>query len=452
MNDLPTSALGVAALLRRRELSAEELCRHTLDVIDKKNSELHAFVDVASERALRAARRADRQLATSNGETPAFLGVPTGIKDHDHLAWHFTRAGSRALSWVFSPVDGYVARACRKAGFVFVGKTACSELTILPVVAPDSHPPTRNPFDTQRFAGGSSGGAAAAVAAGMLPIAPGSDGGGSIRIPAAFCGLVGIKPGRGSVPNPYRALDRAELSAIGPLAATVRDAAALLDVLAGRPQHHDTPAPASFLAACERPPAALRIRVLGRTPLANLDPEIEAALGRAARALASLGHELDQGEALEGSVDEFIPLMAKWVAKVPLLPFTETLLQPTTRWLRERGRGVATAEVTRLHHDLERRVAAWLGDADMWLTPTVPILPPMVHAYDDLDGEAVFRAAAPIGAFTAPFNISGQPAVSLPAGRSQGGVPIGIQLVARHGEERRLLSLAAALEPALGTS
>ena len=243
---LPRDAEALAILIRRRELSSVELTRHCLEVIRSRNPELSAFVDVAETRALREAQRADATVARGGAPSPTLRGVPTGIKDNDHLRGHFTRVGSRALRWVYSPVDGMVARAMRIAGFILLGKLATSELTILPVVDTALGPPTRNPHAPDRYAGGSSGGSAAAVASGMIPIAPGSDGGGSIRIPAAFCGLVGFKAGRRAVPNPYGIFDVVGISALGPLAHTVREAALLLDVLAGRAHVPRQPWPTSY--------------------------------------------------------------------------------------------------------------------------------------------------------------------------------------------------------------
>ena len=381
---------------------------------------------------------------------PAFLGVPTGIKDHEHLRGSFSRVGSRAFRWVLSPIDGPVASACRRAGFVFLGKLATSELAILPFIHTDLHPPARNPLAPEHYAGGSSGGSAAAVAAGMLPIAPGSDGGGSIRIPASFCGLVGVKAGRETLPHPYDMIDRIRISAIGPLAQTVRDAAAMMDVLAGRSIHAETLPAESFLAACARPPDRLRIRVLRRSPHVDVDAEVDACVLRAARVLETLGHHVDEAPPIAADIDEFIPLMARMVANVPVPFFMNRLLQPTTRWLRARGKHLSNAQAAALRATLERRVFDWFGDADAWITPTVATTAPRVGAYDGLDGEAVFRAAAPIGAFTAPYNVSGQPAASVPVGRSSAGLPIGVQIVGPARGERTVLALAALLEDALG--
>jgi amidase len=450
---LPDSAEELANLVRAREVSAVEVARHYLGVVRAKNPELNAFLDVSERRALREAAATDRHLARRELPLPLFVGVPTGVKDDDHVRGHVTALGSRAFRWMYSPADGMIARALRRAGFTIFGKLAASELMILPIVDTGLHPPTRNPIAPDRYAGGSSGGSACAVASGMLPIAPGSDGAGSIRIPAAFCGLVGFKPGRGVIPDPYGKFDRSGVSALGPLAKTVREAALLLDALGGRPYLPRRFAPDSFVAALEPPAPPLRIRVVRTPPLPGIevDPEIDAAVVRAAKALAALGHNVEEGVGLTGQLEEFLPVMARTIARVPFLPGTEKLIQPSTRWLRAYGRQLTTETAVAAGRALGDRVLAWFGDIDALLTPTSPYLAPKVGAYAAIhaDGEAVFRAMAPLGAFTAPFNVSGQPGVSLPAGRTQAGVPIGVQLVGRRGGDRALLGLAAQLETAL---
>jgi amidase len=203
----------------------------------------------------------------------------------------------------------------------------------------------------------------------MLAIAPGSDGGGSIRIPAAFCGLVGVKPSRGALPNPYGMFDPVGLSTIGPLATNVRDAAAMLDVLAEKP---------SFAPACDAPVPSLNIRVLVDPPLANVTtaPAHAAAVRDAARALEQLGHTITDAPRLTGELDRFLPLMARMVARVPLLPIMERSLEPTTRWLRAQGRGVTLSDVRAIADSLTRDVDAVFGDADIMLTPTTAQPPP----------------------------------------------------------------------------
>jgi amidase len=425
------SALDLAARLRRRELSSVELVRHCLDAIRRANPDLGAFTAVDEGRALREAARADLRLA--RGDRAPFLGVPTAIKDIEHVRGHFTRFGSRAFRWVYAPLDGGTARACRRAGFVLLGKVATSELAILPII---DEPPARNPHHREHYAGGSSGGSAAAVAANLIPIAPGSDGGGSIRIPAAFCGLVGWKTSRGALPNPFGAVDAAGLSVLGPIARTPRDAAALGDVLAGG---------ARYAGACDDPVPPLRVRVATASPLVAVDPEVAAATAAVARRLEAAGHAVDEAPPMDGELDEFIPIMARMVARVPLVLGMARRVQPSTRWLHGLGRTVSREAYHGAAARLGRAVLAWFGDADVVVTPTVGPLPPRVGAFAGLDGEATFRAMAPLGAFTAPFNVSGQPAISIPAARSRSGLPIGVQLVGRPGADRLLLALAEAL-------
>jgi amidase len=428
---LASPALELAARLRRREVSSVELVQAALAAIRRDNPALAAFVEVSEPRALAQARRADERLA--RGDRAPFLGVPTGIKDHEHVRGHFTRIGSRAFRWLYAPIDGYTARTCRRAGFVLLGKLATSELTILPFI---DDPPARNPHDRERYAGGSSGGSAAAVAAGMIPIAPGSDGGGSIRIPAAFCGLVGMKTSRGTLPNPYRALDPIGISVLGPLARTVEDAAALVDAFAGTRHYSE---------ACGAELPKLRVRVLVQTPLADVDPEIAVATHDVARRLAQLGHSISEAPPLDGTIDEFVPIMSRMVGKIPLVFGMRGRLQPSTLWMHARGRAVTEAASRAAANDLARRVLAWFGDAHIVVTPTVAQLAPRVGSFAALDGEATFRAAAPLGAFTAPFNVSGQPAISIPVGRSRSGVPIGVQLVGGLRADRLVFAIAAQL-------
>lgn len=448
MDQAATTALGLADRLRRRDVSAREVMERTLAVIRERNPDLEAFVEVREEIARRLAGRADRLLARG-GDLPLLLGVPTGLKDHELLAGFHVRLGSRALERVRAPFDGLTARALRAGGMLPIGKLATSELLILPFVHTDLGPPTRNPLDTTRYSGGSSGGSAAAVASGMLTVATGSDGAGSIRIPAAFCALVGLKPSRGALPARIRGIDRGEIAGVGPLARCVRDAAAVMDVLAGRPLYHAAPPEGSYLAASGDRPARMRIHVGLTTPLGPVDPEIAAAVERAAGLLEELGHRVERGGSLDGGVDDFLPIFARLMASVPLPPFTEGLLQPTTRWIRTLGRAVSWSRALGMREELERRVLAWFGGADAWVLPTTPALPPKVGQYGGLDGEGVFRAAAHLGAFTAPFNVSGQPAITLPAGFAAGGLPVGVQLVANRGEDRALLGIAAELEEAL---
>lgn len=444
-------ARELARLLRARKVSAVEVTKATFARIDELNPDLAAFVDLDRRRALRAAKEADQRLARG-GELPSFLGVPTGIKDQEHMRGVRTQAGSRALQWVLWPVDGELARSCREGGFILCGKLSTSELAVLPFVDTAIHPPTRNPLDRTRYSGGSSGGSAAAVAAGMVPIAAGSDGAGSVRIPASFCGLVGWKASRHVIYNEHRDIDPIGLASPGPIARDVRDAATMLDILAGRPMHSDVPREDSFVAACEREPQKLRIRFGVDAWIAQVEPEMQEAVRRVARMLSDMGHDVDEGPTLDAVVDDFLPMMSRVIAAIPLPSITVPFIEPTTRWLRGKGRLVDDEMMWRTKARFEEKVAAWFGDADVWLLPTTPAFAPKVGAYAGLEPEALFHAVAPNGSLTAPFNASGQPAVTLPVARAKNGLPIGVQLVGRVGADRSLFALATAVEAAVGAS
>jgi amidase len=299
------------------------------------------------------------------------------------------------------------------------------------------------------YSGGSSGGSGAAVAAGLLPLAQGSDGAGSIRIPAAFCGLYGIKPSRGRVANAYGLDDRELIYTDGPLARSVDDAAALLDVMAGvsvgRP-HWAPPPEKPFAELCRIDPPRLRIKLLTRTHVAAVDPEVEQCVRSAARALEAMGHTVEEAQPPEGSIEEFLPIWQHLIAGTPVLGWSR--VQPVTRWLGQAGKKLRGRDVRELRLRLAQRVVDWSGDADLLLTPTTPSPAPRVGAFSGEPRE-VFYSAAPIGAFTAPANLTGQPAASLPLGVSKAGLPIGVQVVGRALADATVLAVSRQLEQAL---
>jgi len=433
---MTASALDLSLQVRRREVSSEELTRACLARIDRVDPSLHAFVEVFHRRALAAAKAADRRVAKGDGPLPPFHGVPLGVKDAVFVRGAFTRVGSRALTWLWSPVDDRAVSALRGGGFVIVGKLATSELGAMPVTEPDTHPPTRNPWKEGVTPGGSSGGSAAAVAAGLIPIAQGSDGAGSIRIPAALCGLYGFKPSRGRVPPNVGRADPRGLAVVGPITHTVKDAHAMLEVLAGeridvRPHHEP-----------------LNVRIGLSSSLCTVDPELVAAVHRVAAAIEALGHRV-VGELprLEGELDEFLPLWQRAIGGAPI-PFPSRL-QPVTRWLYDAGKQLPRGAFEAAHDLLAARVLAWFGDADIVITPTVAVRPPQIGAWKSLAPREAFAKAAELGAFTAPFNITGQPAASIPVGVATWGVPIGVQLAGRPGGDAVVLGLSRALEQAL---
>jgi amidase len=450
-----TPALELARMLRAREISSEDVVAACLERIDALNPRLRALVDVMRDRALAEARAADRQLSRREDEPLPFLGVPIAVKDLNLARGSFSRFGSRAFEKFFSPIDDAVVGQLRRAGFVILGKSATSELGALPVTEPDIHPPTRNPWDPEVTPGGSSGGAGAAVAAGMVPIAQGSDAAGSIRIPASFCGLFGIKPSQGRVPNAFGMDDTKLIWTSGPIARTVDDAAAMLDVMAGvapgRPARgYKTgwaplpPRPFAELAR-ERPPR-LRLRVAIQSNVVQTDPDVAAAVERVARLLEKQGHRIEEKamELPEGVIEDFLPVWQSSTVQAPVHDWG--LTQPVTQWMADKGRSVDPAAVERIMEKLRGIVLDQFGDADAWITPTVAVPPPRIGAWSRLSPEEVLEQATHVGVFTAPFNVSWQPAASIPAGRSRRGHPIGVQIAGRPLADALVLALARAIE------
>lgn len=460
MTDLADlSALEQAALVRRREVRPTELVQHYLERIDRRSAELGAFVTVTPERALDEAADVERRIRS--GETcSALAGVPSAIKDLNCTAGVPTQFGSALLAGFVPDVDDFVVVHMRRAGLVSLGKTNVPEFGLPCYTEPDLAPPARTPYDPSRSAGGSSGGAAAAVAAGLVPLAQGNDGAGSIRIPASVCGLVGVKPTRGRVSGGPVFADTSGLAVNGPLARTVADAAALLDVLAGAEPGDPWPAPpppTTFLEAAWRSPGRLRIGRFAEPPVpdAEVHPDCLAAWEAASSLLESLGHEVEDVARPWGP--ELFPffqvLWCAGAASLPVPPDREADLRPLTRWLRARGKAATAAELVGAQATLQlaaSEAARRLADYDAILTPTLAQPPPPVGSLrNDDDPEADFLAQARFTPFTAPVNLSGQPAISLPLHASDDGFPIGVQLIGRYGEEHRLLSLAAQLEAAL---
>ena len=393
-------ALVLAKLVREGAISSEELVRHHLARIEAMNPSLSAFVTVFDD-AVKGARRKDRERLRHRDSLPPFHGVPIGIKDLNVVRFTRTRFGSRGMPAIVLPFDDANVRPLRRAGFVILGKLSTSELGAMPVTEPDIHPPTRNPWSPTHTAGGSSGGSGAAVAAGMLPIAQGSDGAGSIRIPSAFCGLYGLKPSRGRIVNQFRLPDRRILYTSGPMARTVSDAAALLDVMAGidTGRTHWAPPPARPFAARRASPKPLRIKVVESTGMVPTDPDILLALRHTARILERLGHVVEEARLPESGLDEFLPIWQRLIGGIPLMRWSRA--QPVTAWLREGAKGLKRREVDVLEDRLVDRFAPKFGTADLWLTPTVAVGPPPIGAWAGLPPADAFARAATLAAFTA---------------------------------------------------
>jgi len=471
---LELDATDLAQVLRAGDASPSDVLDATLDAAAHVGEPVGAFTvltpDLARTQALAAgsALVAARRAGTV-GTLPPFLGVPCPVKDLTMVAGVAMRAGSAAIEPFLAPHDDGVVTLLRRAGTVMVGKTTTPELGLPCYTEPDVGPTARTPWDLARSAGGSSGGAAAAVAARVVPVAHGSDGGGSLRIPASACGLVGLKPSRGLVsPGPY-GVDGAGLATHGVLTRSVRDTAAFLDVLA-RPQPGDTfTAPgagsASYLAATATPPARVRVGLL-LEPVISAGAPVHPACADAARAAAALlaeaGHDVVEVAPPFGAErwDAFAALWSVGALQAPVPPDREHLLVPLTRWLREQGRAVTGLEhATALAgvQQLTREVAAAWAGVDVVLSPTLAQPPALVGSQRlDDDPAADFAAQTAFTPWTSVWNLTGRPAVSLPLGEAEVAdpgharrtVPVGIMLGGDHGDDALLLALAAQLEQA----
>lgn len=445
------TALEQGALVRAGEVSALELTEHYLDRAARLD-DVGAFVtltpDLARERA--------RSLPPGDGP---LRGVPTAIKDLNLTAGVRTTFGSAAFAEFVPDVSDGVTLSIEAAGLVSIGKTSTPEFGSPCYTEPAGRPPAVTPWDRTRMAGGSSGGAAAAVAAGLVPVAQGSDGGGSIRIPASCCGLVGLKPSRGRISGFPMYGDPVGLATSGSIARTVRDAAALLDVLAGRRPGDPSWAPppsSTFLSACDRDPGRLRVARFSTPVIADspVDPDCVRAYDDASRLLESLGHEVvDVPVPLpRDSVPLFETCWAVLTALSVVPPDQEPLLRPLTRWLSARGNAVSGPEFG-LAIGAIRRLAAQaltaLAPYDAVLTPTLATPPLPVGALrNDEEPEADFEAQKAFTPWTSAWNVTGMPAVSLPLHWTPDGLPVGVMLAARPAEEELLLSLSAQVEAA----
>jgi amidase len=452
------SAVEQLDWLRRGEITSRELTEHYLERIERLDPQLGAFAVVDADAALRRADAIERL-----PHALALWGLPTADKDLVARAGRVSAFGSRAFAGHVPEKSDELATVVDDAGAVSVGATAAPEFGFPSYTEPAAGRPARNPYDLALGAGGSSGGAAVAVSAGLLPIAPGSDGGGSIRIPAAATGLVGLKPSRGRVPAASGFGSLAGLVVAGPLARSVADAGLLLDALAAAPGASAAWATVPpgvddgpFLGAATRGEGRFQLAVTTDSPWAStydieLDPDARMALDLAVAEFGAMGHGIDELRIPEepGYASAFRAIWMGGAATLPLDDAQLALVEPLTRWLVERGRGLGARELgdaLAWSAEYERRTIARFAPFDAVLTPALALTPRPVGWYDDEDGEENFAQQCRYTPFTSFANVCGLPAITLPVHVTDDGLPMGVQLVGRPGGERTLFALGAQLE------
>jgi amidase len=456
-------AVAQAELVRTGEVTPGELVEAAIARAERVNPALHAILTPLYEKA----RAAAQDPGLPGGP---LHGVPFLLKDlMGYSAGDPYHMGMAALRDFVAPHDTYLAQKIRAAGLVVIGKTNVPELGTIPSTEPLAYGPSHNPWDPTRSPGGSSGGSAAAVAAGVVPVAHANDGGGSIRIPASVCGLVGLKPSRGrSSFGPDLGDGVGGLSVEGSVSRTVRDTAVLLDVIEGLMPGDPYVAPAPqrpYREEVDADPGSLRIGVMMQAPASStaVDPDCVAAAEDVAALLAELGHRveashpaaLDEMETFQHFGIMFATSTARILDAVGDL-LGRTLgpedVEPFNWALAEMGSAVSARNYLRTVDWLfgyTRRVAAWWADGfDLLLTPTLPEPPWTLGGFHAVDPMMAGLRSQTLCAFTGPFNMTGQPAISVPLCWNGDGLPIGVQLVAAYGREDVLLRVAAQLERA----
>lgn len=451
------SAQEQADWLRRGDVTPTELVTHYLERIARLDGSLGAFTTVTADAAL--ARAAHVEAAVPRAA--ALWGLPLGDKDLNARAGVRTTYGSLLFAEFVPVVSDQIVQVLDDAGGISLGKTNAPEFGLPSYTESLVAPPARNPYDVALGAGGSSGGAAVAVAAGLLPVAPGSDGGGSIRIPAAATGLVGLKPSRGRVPAGAGFASLGGLVAPGPIARTVADAAMLLDAMIdGGRYEYGTSAPSwdggALLNAAVRGEGRFQVGVMTTSPWDSayeitVAPEALAALELAITELATLGHGLED---LELEPDDtygaaFRTIWQAGAANIPAEGEQLGMLEPLTQWLVARGRELSARDLATALTTLtafERSVIHQFAHVDVVLTPALALTPRPVGWYDHVDAERNFEQQVQYTPYTSFANVSGLPAITLPVAVTDTGLPMGVQLIGRPGGEHTLLAIGAQLE------
>jgi Asp-tRNA(Asn)/Glu-tRNA(Gln) amidotransferase A subunit family amidase len=454
-----TDAWAIAADIAAGSLTATEAVGRALQAIEARDGEINAFTVVRPEGALRAAAEVD-----DGRRSGPLAGVPISVKDHVWLAGWPATNGSRSLQDHVPDQDCVCVERLVAAGAIVVGKTNNPEFCYRGTTFNEVYGTTRNPRDLTRTTGGSSGGAAASVAAGMVPLAVGTDGGGSIRIPSAFCGVYGIKPTYGLVPKVPGFRGWPTLSVTGPIAASVRDLALALSVMSG-PSPLDPlsyPSPATdFVAAVADPTwGVLRVAASEDLGFAAVDPDVRAAFRAAVAAIRASGVTVTdtQPEVIDpGPLWDSIALPEGFASEGPLLEAAPELIGPDATAIIEAGRSASARDYLDAQDRRGRFTRAWatfFTDYDVLLTPTMPVTAFSAErmAPETVDGQPVPETFDAWCALALPANLAGLPAVSIPIGPGRDDLPVGLQLIGPRWSDATLLAAAAAAERAMGRS
>jgi amidase len=450
MFDVFIEACELRELVLKKEVRPREVAEFFLTRIERLNPRLGAFMTVAADRALADAARLE-QASTAEAAAMPLYGVPYSLKDLTWTSDIRTTLGSKNFENFRPRADAELAVRLRNAGGILLGKTTTPELGGRPTTEGGLCPPAHNPWKFEYSAGGSSGGAAAQVAAGMGPLAEGTDGGGSIRIPAACCGVVGLKPSRGRISfAPVMGEGWAGFATEGPIARSVRDVALMLDVMAG-PAPGDpywAPPPAKpFVSAVTDRPQRLRLGLIAKSALGPVDPEVSAALDRACEVFRAMGHSVEpiDVDPAKRLVEYTRIAITAGIASVPIKD--PDAMDPVVRRAWEAGKRLSATDylgaVTRMHN-VSREIVQTLAPYDATLAPTLPGPALRLGLPTDKFEEQLY----PHIQFTFPFNATGQPAFSLPNGFTESGLPIGLQIIGRPAGELGIIALAAAFEEA----
>jgi len=429
-----SDAVETGRLVREREVSAAEVIAGALGRIEERDPELNAFTEVRAESALAEAEAADRALARG-AEIGPLHGVPVAVKDVIWLeGWRATN-GSLALRDFTAPEDALAVARLRAAGAIVVGKTNNPEFCLRGFTDNPVFGPTRNPWDRSRTSGGSSGGSGAAVAAGMIPLALGSDGGGSIRIPSSFCGVAGLKPSLGATPSWPGFRGWESLTVVGPIASSARDLALAFDVLAARPREPP------------RPPGSSRAAFTADQGFAAVEPTVREAFRRAIAALEDAGWRLEEAAPTREDPEPTWNAIALCEGYAALRDMLDDEITADSRELIQAGAGISAVEYLDASYERARYARAWdahLDSYDVLLSPTMPLtaFPIGMTAPTEIDGVPLDPRFDAWCGLCLAANLTRQPAVSLPCGLDGDGMPIGLQLTGRRDGDAALLKTA----------